>query len=199
MLNDTELRALAEGVPENVLLFIDEAYHEFAIFAGGADPLPILQTTRKGPWVITRSFSKAYALAGLRLGYALASSEEIANAIRLATSTFNLAGIAEAAALAALDDPDHTTMILERNARESSRIKQGLENLGLDVMDSVTNFISFDAKRPADDIVRALRSRRIRVATWGYQSYGTHIRVSTGLPKDTDAFLIALRDVLGSP
>ena len=198
MLSGEELHALATGVPENVLLFIDEAYHEFAIFAGGADPLPILQEHRQGPWVVTRTFSKAYALAGLRLGYVLASSEEIANAIRLTTSTFNLAGVAEAAALAALDDPGYTRMILERNAEESTRIKQGLKRMGLDVMDSVTNFISFDAKRPAGELVHQLRARRIRVATWGYEAHGTWMRVSTGLPEDTDALLAALEDILAT-
>jgi len=198
MLSEDELKALASDVPENVLLFLDEAYHEFAMFAGGADPLPILQSRRTGPWVVTRTFSKAYALAGLRLGYALTSSEAIANAIRLTTSTFNLAGVAEAAALAALDDPGYTRMILERNAEESTRIKRGLERMGFDVMDSVTNFISFDAKQPAAGLVQALRARRVRVATWGYEAHGTYLRVSTGTPEDTGAFLAALEDVLSA-
>ena len=194
MLDPVELQALATRVPENVLLFIDEAYHEFALHAGGSDPLPILQK-RRGPWVITRTFSKAYALAGLRLGYALCSSEEIANAIRLTTSTFNLSGVAESAALAALDDPSYAQMILDQNAIERDRIIHGLRSLGYETMDSATNFISFDARRPADELVRELRERGVRVATWGYQAAASYVRVSTGLPEDTDAFLRALREL----
>ncbi|MEM7405870.1 MAG: aminotransferase class I/II-fold pyridoxal phosphate-dependent enzyme, partial [Pseudomonadota bacterium] len=109
MLTQDELERLASGMPDNVLMFVDEAYFEFAQYAGGADALEVLRD-RRGPWVVTRTFSKAYALAGLRLGYAICSSEEIANAIRLTTSTFNLAGVAEAAALAALEDTAYTQM-----------------------------------------------------------------------------------------
>ena len=101
MLSEQELRDICEQTPENVLLFIDEAYHEFALHAGGPNAIDLVKD-RKGPWVVTRTLSKAFALAGLRLGYALCSSQEITNALRLATSTFNLSGIAEAAAIAAL-------------------------------------------------------------------------------------------------
>ena len=66
---------------------------------GGPDAVEVMKA-RRGPWVVTRTFSKAYALAGLRLGYAICSSHEMANALRLVTSTFNLVGVAEAAALA---------------------------------------------------------------------------------------------------
>ena len=124
MLTEQELRDICEQTPENVLLFIDEAYHEFALHAGGPNAIDIVKD-RKGPWVVTRTLSKAFALAGLRLGYALCSSQEITNALRLATSTFNLSGIAEAAAIAALEDEGYTQFILEKNTREMSRIKKG--------------------------------------------------------------------------
>ena len=101
MLSEAELIRLIDGIPVHVLLFIDEAYYEFARFAGGPDAVDILRTQRSGPWVVTRTFSKAYALAGLRLGYGICSSEEIGNTLRLVTSTLNLCGIAEADALAA--------------------------------------------------------------------------------------------------
>lgn len=198
MLSEADYQALADRVPDNVLLFLDEAYHEFALHAGGVDPLPIMKA-RKGPWVITRTFSKAYALAGLRLGYALCSSEEIANALRLATSTFNLASIAEPAALAALDDPAYTRMILDQTKLERDRIIAGLRAMGLDPLPSITNFVSADIGRPAQPVVEALREHRVRIATWGYGPDHPFIRVSTGLAEDTDAFLEALRTVLSVP
>ena len=195
MLDAEAIRKLCRETPDNVLLFIDEAYHEFAIHAGGPDALDIVKE-RSGPWVLTRTFSKAYALAGLRLGYAICSSEEIANALRLGTSTFNVSGIAEAAALAALDDPDYTTFILERNSEEMGRIKAACRDMRLGYMDSVTNFIAIDVGRPAAQVVDAMRERSVRIATPGDDSRPTWIRASTGMPDDTEAFLTALREIL---
>ena len=148
--------------------------------------------------MVTRTFSKAYALAGLRLGYAICSSEEIANALRLVTSTFNVTGVAEAAVLAALDDVDYTQLILSTNAIERDRIAQGLRQLGFSPMPSVTNFIGVDVGKPAAAVVQAMRQRRVRVATFGYASAGTCIRVSTGTAEDTDAFLATLPEALAS-
>ena len=88
---------IVERTPDHVLLYIDEAYHEFAVHAGGADALAIIKR-RKGPWLITRTFSKAYALAGVRLGYALCSEDAIANALKAVTSTFNVSAFCEVAA-----------------------------------------------------------------------------------------------------
>ena len=195
MLTEDEIRKICDETPENVLLFLDEAYHEFAIHAGGANALEIIKN-RKGPWVLTRTFSKAYALAGLRLGYAVCSSEEIVNALRLTTSTFNVNGIAEAAVIAALDDPEYTKFILEENEREMNRIKKKCSDLGLSYMNSVTNFISIDVELPNGDVVKAMRDRGIRISTPGYESNGTYIRVSTGLSDDTTAFLNTLEEVL---
>jgi histidinol-phosphate aminotransferase len=195
MLSKAEIHTICHETPNNVLLFIDEAYHEFALHAGGVSVLEILKS-RKGPWVLTRTFSKAYALAGLRLGYAICSSEQIVNALRLTTSTFNISGIAEAAVMAALDDTQYTRFILEENEREMNRIKSKCQELGLSYMDSVTNFISIDVGLPNGNVVKAMRDRGIRISTPGYESNGTFIRASTGLSDDTTAFLTTLEEVL---
>ena len=98
MLNEEKIRHVSENTPENVLLFMDQADHAFAIHAGGPNALEILKG-RKGPWVVNRTFSKAYARAGVRLGYAIWCSTEMVNALRLASVTFNLNGFAETAAV----------------------------------------------------------------------------------------------------
>ena len=195
MLSEEEIYMVCHDTPENVMLFIDEAYYEFAVFAGGVDALSILKN-RRGPWVLTRTFSKAYALAGLRLGYAFCSSEEIANALRLATSTFNVNGVAEKAVLAALDDTEYTKFILESNALEMSKIKTKCQELGLKYKDTVTNFISIDVGVPNGELVQKMRDRGIRISTPGYEQTGTFIRVSSGLPEETSNFLIALEEIL---
>ena len=198
MLLEDELRHVILQTPDNVMLFVDEAYHEFAMHAGGPDALRMLQRERSGPWIVSRTFSKAYALAGLRLGYAMCSSPEIANAVRLMSSTFVVSAFAEAAALAALDDPDYSSFIVEDTARERARIIEGLRALGCEPMNSVTNFVSADVGRPGIDVVAAMRERGIRIARWAYPEYGNYIRVSMGAPEDTDAFLDALAEILGT-
>ncbi len=196
MLNEDELRHVIRNTPENVLLFIDEAYHEFALQAGGPDAVKLIKE-RKGPWVITRTFSKAYGLAGLRLGYAMCSSQEVANAIKLMTSTFVVSGLAEAAAMAALDDPDYSKMIVESAARERQRITEGMKALGCKPLPSFTNFILADVGRPGGEVVTAMRERGIRISRVNYPQYANSIRVSMGLPEDTEAFLAALKEILG--
>ncbi|MDA0240426.1 MAG: histidinol-phosphate transaminase [Proteobacteria bacterium] len=197
MLSADEVTYIASETPENVLLYVDEAYHEFAIKAGGPDALDILKQ-RKGPWVLTRTFSKAYALAGLRVGYAICSSDEIADALRAMTGTFNASAYAEAAALAALDDPDYREMILDNNERERERLIAGMAELGIAALPSVTNFVSAPTGRPAGPIAQGMRERGIRIATWPDEGYEDYIRVSVGLAEDTDAFLEALRDIFSS-
>jgi histidinol-phosphate aminotransferase len=197
MLSEAELLHVIRTTPDNVLLFIDEAYYEFAIQAGGPDALKLLQRERpNGPWIVSRTFSKAYALAGLRLGYAMCSSEEIANAVRLMSSTFVVSAFAEAAAMAALDDADYSRFIVEDTARERARIMDGLRRLGCPPMASVTNFVSANIGQSGAEMVAKMRARGIRIARWSYPDYANYIRVSMGSPEDTDAFLETLGDLL---
>jgi len=195
MLSEEEIRHVSENTPENVLLFLDEAYHEFAIHAGGPNALEILKD-RKGPWVVTRTFSKAFALAGVRLGYAICSSPEIVDAIRMVSSTFNLNGLAEPAAIAAWNEPEYTQFILDKNAEERARVVQGLRDMGYEPMNSVTNFVSCDVERPAAEVVAAMRERSVRISTVGGDDFENYIRLSMGTPEDTDVFLKELKEVL---
>lgn len=195
MLDEKQIRNICDLVPENVLLFIDEAYHEFAVHAGGADALEIAKE-RKGPWVVSRTFSKAYALAGARLGYAYCSSEELANALRLITSTFNISAFAEVGALAALDDPKYKAIILDSNATERQRIIDGLRELDCTPLPSVTNFVAADTRVSGVAVVREMRRRGIRIGRVADAGFENWIRISMGLPADTDSCLATLADVL---
>ena len=190
-----EIAEIVERTPDHVLLYIDEAYHEFAVHAGGADALALIKR-RKGPWLITRTFSKAYALAGARLGYALCSEDAIANALKAVTSTFNVSAFCEVGALAALDDPDYTRFLLDRNAEQRARLAEGMRALQLAPLPSVTNFVSVRLPRDGAEVAAEMRARGIRIATWGEPGYEDYIRVSIGLPEDTEAFLAALREIL---
>ncbi len=195
-LDAREIADLAVRTPDHVLLYIDEAYHEFAVHAGFPDALAMVQR-RTGPWLITRTFSKAYALAGARLGYALCSEDAIANALKAVTSTFNVSAFCEVGALAALDDPDYTAFLLDRNAEQRARLMDGMRALQLAPLPSVTNFVSVRLPLDGAEVAASMRGRGIRIATWGEPGFEDFIRVSIGLPDDTEAFLAALRDILG--
>lgn len=194
-----EFARLTQGIPDHALLVLDEAYYEFGRHAGGGDHLPALQS-RSGPWIVLRTFSKAYALAGLRLGYALCGSEEVRNAIDQVRVGFNVSRLSQAGAMAALSDPDHTAMILDSNKRERARLTEALTALGCKVLPSATNFIAADLGRTGMPVVQALREEAdIWIQAINYPGFETFIRISVAGSADTDALLAVLPDILRRP
>jgi len=194
MLDAVSLARLATGVPANVLLLIDEAYFEFARHAGGADALAAV-AARQGPWAIVRTLSKAYGLAGMRVGYALLSSADLAEAINRVRGMFNVNMLAQVAAVAALEDGAHTQRLLDDCARERRRLSEGFARLGCPPLPSVANFVSAQLPMPAADAVKALADRGILVVPVGAAPFDRHIRVTVGTAEDTDAVLAAIAEI----
>lgn len=193
MMDGDAVERLATGVAADVLLVIDEAYHEFGMDAGGPDVRAILERARPtGAWAITRTFSKAYALAGLRVGYALCSSPHVAGMIDRCQQVFAIAGPSTAAALAALDDTDHLARIITAVRTERDRLSAGLQRLGFAPLPSAANFVSFDWGGPAQPVIEALAADGLQVRDWRDPAWPTHIRLGCGTPADTDALLGAL-------
>ncbi|HEX2114778.1 MAG TPA: aminotransferase class I/II-fold pyridoxal phosphate-dependent enzyme [Alphaproteobacteria bacterium] len=197
MLDEAALARLASGVPANVLLVIDEAYFEFARHAGGPDALAAL-AARPGPWAVVRTLSKAYGLAGLRVGYALLSGPDLAEALNRVRGMFNVNVIAQVAALAALEDAAHTQRLLDDCAVERRRLSEGFARLGCAPLPSVANFVSAQLPIPAAGAVKAFFERGILVGAIGPAPFERHIRVTIGGPDDTDAVLGALAEILRS-
>jgi histidinol-phosphate aminotransferase len=195
MLDAAALARLATGVPANVLLLVDEAYFEFARHSGGPDALAAL-AARPGPWAVVRTLSKAYALAGLRVGYALLSGPELAEAINRVRGMFNVNVLAQVAALAALGDEAHTRRLLDDCATERRRLGEGFARLGCPPLPSVANFVSAQLPMPAADAVKALQDRGILVVPVGAPPYDRHIRVTVGTAEDTDAVLEAVAEIV---
>jgi histidinol-phosphate aminotransferase len=191
------LERVATGVPDHVLLVVDEAYHEFGRHAGGPDALAILKH-RRGPWAVMRTFSKAYGLAGARLGYALCGSLEVAEALRKVKLHFGATVPAQAAALAALEDDAYLDKVVAAVARERQRLSDGLAGLGLEVYPSVANFVSAKMPIPAAQVMEELRRRRILIRDWRDPEHLYEIRITVGLAEDTDAVIAALRDILAA-
>ena len=191
----TALRRLAEGVPENVLLAVDEAYHEYGRHAGGPDVLAALKG-RRGPWLVLRTFSKAYGLGAVRVGYALCGSAEVSEALRKTRLQYGANSPGQAAALAALEDDAYLQKTLELMARERTRLAEGLAALGLTPLPTAANFVSAELPCDAAEVSRALAERDILTRGWRDPGHPRHIRITVGLPEDTDAVLTAMKDIL---
>jgi histidinol-phosphate aminotransferase len=190
-LDDAHLERLVARAPDDVILAVDEAYFEFGRHAGGPDVLVHL-TRRRGPWVVFRTFSKAYALAGLRIGYSLSGSDEIADALRKVRTTFNVTDMAQQAAIAALGDEAHLKFILDSTARERRRLSEGFLRLGYKPLPTVTNFVSVDLGINAWPVIDALLLHGVAAREWRDPGYETYLRVTVGTAEDTDAVLAAL-------
>jgi histidinol-phosphate aminotransferase len=144
-----------------------------------------------------RSLSKAYGLAGLRLGYGICSSTRIAEALGKIRQAFQVSRLALAAGMAALADEPYSHWIQKQNAEQRERLAAGLEALGLQPLPSVANFVAAAMPGAAGPVIDSLAARGImiggvRAANPGYENF---IRITVGLPDDIDAVLAALKDL----
>jgi histidinol-phosphate aminotransferase len=190
-----ELEYLLERVSPNVLLVFDEAYHEFAVAAGSPDLLPTLAQSSTN-WVILRSLSKAYCLAGLRIGYLLSGNAEIAEAVARVQPVFNISHLGRIAALSALADQTHLNNTVRMISEERERLRKILTQRGLSVLPSLANFLAIDFGRPARPLQKSLQDRRILTALIQDSGYESFLRVTIGRPGDNDRFLEALFKIL---
>ena len=197
MIGTEEVLRLANGLPNTTLLVIDEAYYEYGIHAGGEDHLAALRAVTTVPWVAFRTFSKAYGLAGMRIGYALCGSDALAESFQKMRSVFNVNAVAQAGALAALADREHMISILERTRIERERIAAGLARLGCEAFPSVGNYLATKTPKPAAEVVAALDAKGIMIGRLMAAGFEDYIRITTATAEDTDAFLAALEQVLG--
>ena len=147
---------------------------------------------------MTRTFSKAYSLAGLRVGYAYASDPELAAALWQLRANFNVARTSLAAACAAFDDGAYSAAIVDLIVRERERLAAGLRDLGCEVYPSSTNFIAARPPRPAASLAKALAARGILVQALPWPDERGSLRITVGDESDTDAELAALATVLKS-
>ena len=185
--------ALLADVPADTLVVVDEAYFEYVDEPGYPDARASLDAHPN--LVVLRTFSKAHGLAGLRVGYALASPEvtDLLNRVRL---SFNPNAVAQAAAVAAIADAEHVHKTVVLNRAERARLDAGLRALGLATIPSVCNFVTVDAGRPARDVFKALLAEGVIVRPLDGYGMPRHVRVSVGLPAENDRLLAAMQKVL---
>ncbi|MBY5974756.1 histidinol-phosphate transaminase [Ferrimonas balearica] len=187
-------QVLAAQHPDSVLC-LDEAYVEYA---AGSDYLP--GTERIGghdkPLLILRTFSKAWGLAALRIGYGLSNSDALISAMHLVRTPFNVNAVAQAAALAALRAPEGMQAAVADTLAERDRVADALRARGLEVLPSKGNFLFVNVARPSGPVAEALIDHGVIVKPWKQPGYESFLRVSIGLAAENDQFLGALEAVL---
>jgi histidinol-phosphate aminotransferase len=181
------------ALPARVVVVVDEAYIEFVRDPDTPDGLDYLTPER--PLVALRTFSKAYGLAGLRIGYGV-MHETLSDLLHRVRQPFNANILGQAAALAALDDD----AFLEKTVRITHEgldfLYTALDEMGVGYYPTQTNFFLIDVAQDADAVYQALLSRGVIVRSMSAYNYPTYIRINVGLPEENSAFVQALKAVL---
>jgi histidinol-phosphate aminotransferase len=188
--DDAALERFLSCVPPTTLVVVDEAYHEYVTAAGLTSALPYL--SRHPNLIVTRTFSKAYALAGLRIGYCV-SAAEVAAVLERLRESFNVNGLALAAAEAALADQAHVARGRSWNLGERNWLADRLRADGFHVLPSQTNFVLVDFGRDAAPIERALFERGVIARPMGGYALSQCLRISVGTRADNERLLEVLK------
>jgi histidinol-phosphate aminotransferase len=196
MLEAAEVEKFLAQVPDHVIVALDEAYYEYAAhFASvrGVAYSRSLDQVRQGAGVVVlRTFSKVHGLAGLRVGYGFGPAQLLTYCAQM-RNTYSVASVAEAAALAAMDDQTHIDRTLHLNADQAQIITMGLSNLGYRVVPTWANFIYCDVGGDAQDFATQLQKEGVVIrplAPWGARNCA---RVSIGTAEQNQFFLEAVR------
>jgi histidinol-phosphate aminotransferase len=187
------LHGFLRALPADILVVLDEAYNEYLPVECRYDSVKWLHEFPN--LIITRTFSKAYGLASLRVGYAIGDAQvmDMLNRVR---QPFNVNSVAQAAAVAAIQDTDFVQQTFALNQRGMKQILGGLARLGLEHIPSFANFVSFKI-RDAERIYRRLLELGVIVRPIANYAIPDYLRVSIGLESENEKFLSALQQALG--
>ena len=194
-----ELDRFLQKVPEHVIVVLDEAYYDFAQhFAAmrGVDYSRSLDYVREGRKVVVlRTFSKAHGLAGVRVGYGMGPAELMSYFARMRT-TFSVSAVAQAGAIAALDDQAHTRKAVENNAEQAQRLVREISALGYRVAPTWANFLYCELGEDAAAIANRFQAEGVIIRPLGSWGAPTAIRVTIGTPEQNEIFFKAFQKVM---
>lgn len=193
MNTETEIRDFLDKVPATVLVVLDEAYYEYVTDPTYPNSLGFL--AQYPNLLILRTFSKIYGLAGLRIGYGMASPD-IVDKLNRVREPFNTSSIAQKAALTAIEDQDFVDMCRERNAAGREQLYQGFEEMGLAYYKSQGNFVLLETEKNGNDVFQALLKKGYIIRSGVPLGFPTAIRVTVGSEEQNEGLLQALREVL---
>ena len=187
-----ELRAFVASVPADTLVVVDQAYAEYLDDPDYADCIAWL--TEFPNLVVTRTFSKAFGLAALRVGYAV-SAPGIADVLNRVRQPFNVNSLAMSAALAVLQDEEYLERSVALNASELRRLEAAFDEMGIRYVPSVGNFVLIDLQRDAQPVYEALLHEGVIVRPVGNYGLPNYLRISVGTPAENTRLLDAMRAV----
>jgi histidinol-phosphate aminotransferase len=194
MTRDQLARILAALSPRT-LFVLDEAYFEF-IGGDTPDGLAMLRET-DASYVVLRTFSKAYGLAGLRVGYGICSSAAVAQIVGAATPPFNVNSASQAAAVAALADQEWMKAAVASICAERTRVAKAIADLGLFAPPSEANFLFIRTPLDSAVLFDAMLANGIIVKPWREAGYQSYIRASIGTVEDNNRLVTSLKTILG--
>ena len=189
------LLSFLDAVPKKVLVVLDEAYAEYVAEPDYPNGLDLVGDYPN--LIVTRTFSKAYGLAGLRLGYSV-SHPDIADLMNRVRQPFNVNAISLAAALVALDDEIHVKESIRVNKEGMGMLTEACDQLGLGYIPSVGNFLTIDFGFDAMPIYDGLLREGVIVRPLGVYGMSNHLRVTVGLPLENKRFIDSLKKVLSA-
>lgn len=184
-----------QKIPEEILVVLDEAYYEYVEMKNYSRSLDLVRANKNV--LVLRTFSKVYGLAGLRVGYGIGPVELIGamDKIRL---PFPVSGVAQAAALAALDDTEHVKRSLEANRAGLRQLENGLREIGVKFAPSVTNFVLVEVGGDADALAAELLKLGVIVRPMAWMGFPHAIRATVGTREENEKFLNALQQLKGT-
>lgn len=192
--NRETLAAFFAAVPKDVVIVLDEAYRDY--ITDPSYPMDALSYLGKGYRLLAlRTFSKSHGLAGLRVGYGI-STPEVVNAINRVRSPFNVSSVAQAAALAALDDEEHVRKSRENNEAGKAFLAREFRRLGLEFLPTVANFFLVFTPCEGVKVFQDLQPLGVIVRPMGGWGYPNAVRVSIGTPEQNARLVGALEKVL---
>jgi len=189
-----ELDEFFDGLPNSVIVYLDEAYFELASFLAKDYPNGLDYLDRPN-LIVARSFSKIYGLAGLRAGYGV-TSPRIAQYMDKYRDPFNVNCLAQAGARAAMDDKEFVKKTLELVKEERRFLYDSLDKMGLKYVKTVTNFMMIDVKRDSKKVFEDMICKGVIIRDMKSWGYDTFIRVSVGTRKENKIFIETLKKVL---
>lgn len=194
MVSRKDFDAFMEDLPPGVVVAVDEAYYEFVRSPDYPDSIQHVRAGR--PVVALRTFSKAYGLAGLRIGYGI-TTPEIASFIHRARQPFNANLLAQAGACAALDDAEFLESTRRITHEGLDYFYDALDRMGVRHSKTQANFFLIDVERDADKVFEDLLRQGVIIRSMASYGYPTQIRVNAGKPRENERFIQALKTVLG--
>lgn len=190
------LRAIVAAVPDDVTIVVDEAYHQYA--TGHRGYLTAAEAGVEHPrLLVSRTFSKAHALAGQRIGYLTSANADLLASLDGFRARFNVTSSGQAGAIASLGDDDHLAEAVRRTVAGRERMVAGLRELGIPCTDGLGNFVTFEVAGEAGPVVEAFgRDHGVGVRPLLPYAMASQVRASVGTEDEVEAFLVAADDVV---